>query len=175
MNHRFASRFGLWVGALALPLAGWVTSASARESGAQKLTVNFPNWQHYTDIRDQDSPTDQGEMENLNHLKRYLERDAASDVPDGDHLTITFSDIKLAGDFEPQRGGDWDEVRFIKSIWPPRFNFTWELTDSSGRVIRQGSEHIVALDFKDTIVPDASDSLGYEDAILRNWMDEKIH
>lgn len=174
MKNALALRLGLWVGVLALPLAGLVTSASAREPGSQKLTVNFPNWKNYSDIRDQYDPTDQGEIDILNKIKSHLEQDATYAVPDGDHLTITFSDIKLAGDFEPQRGGNWDETRIIKSIWYPRFTFTWQLTDGAGHVLRQGSEHILANDFKDTLTPDATDPLGYENMILRNWMDEKI-
>ena len=41
-------------------------------------------------------------------------------VPEGDKLTITFTDIDLAGDFEPWRGPQWDEVRIVKAIYPPR-------------------------------------------------------
>ncbi|HEY3757846.1 MAG TPA: DUF3016 domain-containing protein [Opitutaceae bacterium] len=176
MNKLSASRIGRLALALVFPLAAVATVRAAHQPGSQKLTVNYPNWKNYTDIRDSYSPTDSGEMDILSHLKSHLERDAMYAVPDGDHLTITFSDIRIAGDYEPQRGGNWDSVRFMKSIWAPHFNFTWELADSTGHVVKQGSEHLQDLDYKDDIlVTDHSDHLGYEDQMLRNWMEEKVH
>ena len=83
---------------------------------------------------------------------------------------MTFTDIDLAGDFEPWRGGQWDSVRVVKSISPPAFKFIYTVTDSSGKVVKQGSEHLRDLDFLMRITPDPSDSLRYEKQILDDWL-----
>ena len=37
-------------------------------------------------------------------------------------LQLTIDDIKLAGSFEPWRGPDAQDIRFLKDIYPPSMN-----------------------------------------------------
>lgn len=148
--------------------------AANHQPGAEKLQVNFPNWQHYTDIKDSYIETEKGEQGILNELKEALTLDAKYAVPDGDHLTITFSDIDLAGDFEPWRGPQWDDVRVVKDIYPPRFKFTYTLTDGSGKVLKQGPENIVDMAFQMRVTINRDDPLRYEKDILKDWMDRTL-
>jgi hypothetical protein len=150
-------------------------AAKPTQSGASKLTVNFPGWEKYTDIKDEFSPTDQGQLAILDDLHRAMESNAGYLVPDGDHLTITFSDIDLAGDFEPGRGPNFDDIRIVKSIYPPRFAFTYSLTDSSGREIKSGKENLVDMNFDWHVSLDTSDARHYEKDALRAWMERKLH
>ena len=83
---------------------------------------------------------------------------------------MTFSDIDLAGDFEPWRGPTWSDVRVVKSIYPPAFKFTWAVTDSAGRIVKQGREDMRVLAFEMTVTLDLQDPLRYEKAILDDWM-----
>jgi hypothetical protein len=149
-------------------------SAKPSQPGASKLTVNFPGWEKYTDIKDAFSATDKGELAILDNLHRALESDAGYLVPDGDHLTMTFSDIDLAGDFEPNRGPNWEDVRIVKDIYPPRFVFTYSLTDATGRVLKSGKENMADLDFTQRLSLDTSDALHYDKAFLREWMESKL-
>ena len=90
-------------------------------------------------------------------------------VPEGDRLAITFTDIDLAGDFEPWRGPQWSGVRIVKDVYPPAFKFTYAVTDPSGRVVKGGSEDIRdgGFQFRSTI--DTTDTLRYEKAVLNDW------
>src|ERR1700722_4242452 len=56
-------------GWLALCAAGTVLAA---DPAAPKAIVNFDNWQKFTDIKDQYSPTDKGEQEILDQLKKAI-------------------------------------------------------------------------------------------------------
>jgi hypothetical protein len=168
---KLASLLAVILPLMALPLA----AAKPQQSGASKLTVNFPGWEKYTDIKDAFSATDRGELAILDDLHRALDYDAGYLVPDGDHLTLTFSDIDLAGDFEPGRGPNWEDVRIVKDIYPPRFAFTYSLTDASGRVLLSGKENIVDLDFNQRLSIDTSDPRHYDKDVLRDWMERKLH
>jgi hypothetical protein len=167
---KLASLLAVILPLITLPFA----AAKPHESGAGKLTVNFPGWQKYTDIQDAFQPTDRGELAILDDLHRALEADAGYLVPDGDHLTLTFSNIHLAGAFEPDRGPDWEDVRIVKDIYPPRFAFTYSLTDASGRVLKSGKENIVDLDFTQRLSLDTSDPRHYDKDLLKEWMERTL-
>ncbi len=169
-EHAFSTAV-LTAAALFLPIA----SGKPTQSGASKLTVNFPGWEKYTDIKDYYNPTDQGERAILDDLKQALETTAHYRVPDGDHLTLTFSDIDLAGDFEPWHGAQAEDIRIVKDIYPPRFVFTYSLVDATGKVLTAGTEKLTDLAFTQTLSLDTNDSRHYDKAVLRDWMERKLH
>jgi len=158
-----------------LVLPGIMQAAATAQSGASKITVTYADWQKFTDIKDRFDFTEAGELGILKELEASLQRDAKFYVPDGDHLSVVFTDIRLAGDFEPERGPQWDDVRIVKDIYPPRFVFAYTLTDSAGKVIKSGSEHLTDLNFQMHISIDRDDPLHYEKDMLNTWMDSKIH
>lgn len=139
-----------------------------------KLDLIFQNPSKFRDIRDQEPPTDKGQLNILSNLKDAIAYYASHDVPNGDHLKMTFTDIRLAGDFEPWRGPDWDQIRVVRSIWYPYFKFTWQLTGPSGQILKQGSENLQDMNFQMRPVLDLSDPLRYEKDILREWMEDHI-
>jgi hypothetical protein len=157
--------------AVAVPGKTWGAPA---QPGAEKLTVTFVDWQKFTDIKDHYSPTDSGEEGILKELETSLQRDAKYAVPEGNHLSLTFTDIDLAGDFEPGRGPNWDDVRIVKDIYPPRFSFSYTWTDASGRVIKSGKENLVDMAFQMRLSINQSDPLHYEKDMLKDWMDRKL-
>lgn len=137
---------------------------------APRVDVVFDHPENFTDVKDSNFPTDKGRDAILSRIRDFLVRESTRYLPAGDALTITFSDIDLAGDFEPWRGARWDDVRIVKDIYPPAFKFTYLVTDPSGRIVRQGSENIRDLDFQVRLVPDTTDTLRYEKDILNDWV-----
>jgi Protein of unknown function (DUF3016) len=151
-------------------------AATAALAGAEtpkstpRVEIIFDHPENFTDVKDANLPTDRGRDAILGQIRSFLVERAEPMVPDGETFTMTFTDIDLAGDFEPWRGGQWDNVRIVKSIYPPSFKFTYTVTDSSGKVVKQGSEHLRDLDFLMRITTDPSDSLRYEKQILDDWL-----
>src|SRR5208282_6087849 len=78
---------------------------------APRTEVIFDHPEKFTDIRDMDSPTEQGQAAILDKIRDYLVQETAPMVPEGYKLSIVFTDIRLAGNFEPWRGAQWDEIR----------------------------------------------------------------
>lgn len=107
----------------------------------------------------------------LRLLKEHLQERVPQQIPEGTKLTITISDVDMAGDFEPWRGVQFHDVRIVKEIYPPRINLSYKLTDASGAVIKEGEEQLRDTSFMLTTTPiPSNDSLRYEKALLDNWL-----
>ena len=110
----FCSTLGL-VAASALSAAG---------NTVPRTEVIFDHPDKFADVRDASLPSDKGRDAILATIREFLVRRTESLVPPGDKLTITFTDIHLAGDYEPWRGSEYDAIRIVKPIYPPAFKFT---------------------------------------------------
>jgi hypothetical protein len=143
-------------------------------SPAPRTEVIFDHPEKFTDVKDGYVATDKGRDAILDTLRSFLVHRTESLVPEGDKLTVTFTDIDLAGDYEPWRGAQYDDVRIVKDIYPPAFKFTYSVTDPSGRVVRQGTENIRDLNFQMRLTIDSSDPLRYEKDILDEWARSKL-
>jgi len=153
--------------AIGLLAAGAIRADTS--SPASRVDVVFDHPEKFTDVKDSSLPTDRGRDAILGSIRAFLVRQAAPLVPDGDTLTITFTNIDLAGEYEPWHGAQWDEIRIVKDIYPPAFKFTYQVTDGSGRVVKQGAEDIRDMSFMMRTVIDTSDPLRYEKDILADW------
>jgi len=153
------------------------TAARAVTASATPSSVDvvFDHPEKFADVKDSMLGSDEGRDAILGTLKAHIIGRAAPMLPAGYHLTLTFSDIHLAGDFEPWRGPRWDDVRIVRDIYPPYFKFTYLLTDASGRVVKQGSESIRDVGFQYRAVLDRSDPLRYEKDILTDWVHANLH
>jgi hypothetical protein len=156
--------------AAALTTAGFVFAAAPAASNT-RVEVIFDHPEKFTDIKDSSLGTEKGRDDYLALFKEYLQKRAPRYLAEGQTFTITFTDIDLAGDFEPWHGPEMSDVRIVKDIYPPRLNFTYKLVDASGTVVKEGQEKLVELGFQMTSsMLDAQDSLRYEKNMLDNWM-----
>jgi hypothetical protein len=151
-----------------------VGALNTAAQAAPRTEVIFDHPEKFTDVRDGYVPTDKGRDAILDTLRSFLVHRTESLVPEGDKLTVTFTDIDLAGEYEPWRGAQYDDVRIVKDIYPPAFKFSWTVTDASGKVIRQGSEDIRDLNFQMRVTIDLTDPLRYEKDILSEWARTKL-
>lgn len=158
---------------LALSLAGCVQGPETAALPV-RTQVAFDHPEKFTDVKDRDLPSDSGRDAILGRIRAYLVTRADRSLPAGDSLKITFTDIDLAGDFEPWRGPQWSDVRIVKEIYPPAFKFSYTVTDASGRVVKEGKEDIRDLNFQTRVVMDTSDTLRYEKDMLGDWVDSTV-
>ncbi len=153
-------------------LAAGALQAAGSPAGRTEVVFDHPD--KFTDVKDSYFPTDKGRDAILGNIRAYLVERTEPMLPAGYKLTINFTNIDLAGDFEPWRGAQFDDVRIVKAIYPPAFKFTYTVTDPSGRVVRQGSEDIRDLSFQMRVTIDLSDPLRYEKDILDDWARSKL-
>jgi class 3 adenylate cyclase len=170
MNLRRLPRFALLLGLS----AGALFAADAKT--ASRVTVVFANPEKFTDIRDNSSDYDneRGRERYLPVIEEYLQQLGESRLAPGQKLTITFTDIDLAGDFEPWRGPQFNDVRIIKEIYIPRMTFSFKLTDANGQVVKEGERKLQDLSFQMRIDGFRDDPLRYEKSMLGDWLREEF-
>jgi hypothetical protein len=139
-----------------------------------KAEIIFQHPDNYTDIKDAFTPTEKGEKGYLDILGNYIVELANHLIPDGDKLTMVFTDVDLAGDFEPWRGAQADDIRIIKDIYPPDYKFTWKVTNPAGQVVKQGNEDYRDIDFQMNFSIDDSTPLKQDKAEFQSWMHEHL-
>lgn len=158
----------------ATPLMKAATATPANDPN-QRAQVVFVDPDKFTDARDSYNGTDSGRDAILDQLRDYIQSEAKRYLPDGDKLAVSVTDVDLAGDFEPWRGPQWDDVRVVKDIYPPRIKFSFKLTDNSGKTIKEGTRDLRDLAFMMKItMAFRDDPLRHEKQLLDDWFAEEF-
>ena len=95
-----------------------VPAAASEPETLARVSVVFVKPEGFTDVRY--SKTERNSPAILLQLQRFILDTAARYLPESMRLEVKITDIDLAGDFELFRGPQFDHVRVIKSIYPPR-------------------------------------------------------
>lgn len=154
--------------------AGTIFAADNDKPKAGKVTVIFDHPENFADVKDSYMGTDKGRDAILAQIRQFIETKAESYLGAGQSLEVKFTDIDLAGEFEPQRGPDQMDIRIVKDIYPPRFDLEFKLTGADGKVISQGQRKLRDLNFMSRLVLPSSDPLRFEKDILGDWLRSEI-
>jgi hypothetical protein len=106
----------------------------------------------------------------LGNLANHLRYRAERVLPQGEHLHVTFTNVQLAGTYEPWRGPRWDDVRAIKNIYPPRIDLMFTLTDANGATVKEGERQLRDPAFLQRGTPNENDPLRFEKRMLDDWL-----
>ena len=147
--------------------------ASAAESGAL-VQVVFSEPQKYTDVKSDYMGGDKERDILLGQLRKHLEDRAAAHVPAGYRLTVTITDVDMAGDFEPGRALRLGGARIVRTVYPPRINLRFELADVSGGAVKAGQRSLTDLAFMSSPEIYRNDMLKYEKTLLDDWLDREF-
>jgi hypothetical protein len=154
-----------------------VLAVAGRGLAADNVEVRFSHPDKFTDVKESYSDTDneRGGASYLPQLKALVEKQAGALLPAGQKLTVTFTDIDLAGDFEPWLGAQFDDIRIVKSVYLPRLTFSFTLTDADGKVLKTGERRLVDLAFQTRITRYfGNDPLRYEKDMLTDWVHQEL-
>jgi len=146
------------------------SAKEANEASTSRVTVTFENPEKFTDVKDSQIGTDKGRDFYLKEIRQLVEEEAGRLLPAGQKLTITFTDIDLAGDYLPSMPSG-NDIRVIKDIYIPRMKFTYTITDAVGAVVKEGTENLSDMNFMmNPSIVNRSDPLFYDKAMLRDWL-----
>ena len=159
---------------LGLLTPGAMLAADSVKPDPARVTVTFDHPEKFTDVKDDYIATEKGQEAILAEIKDFIESKAKSYLRAGQKLEVTFTDINLAGDFEPQRGAQFNHVRIVKDIYIPRLTLDFKLTGADGKVINEGKRELTDLAFMMRVAFPPSDSLRFEKDILNDWLREDI-
>ncbi len=152
--------------------AGLAGSFAVAAESAAKVEVLFAKEPgEYADVRDSWSPSEKGQAANLENLKDHIEKRAASLVSADHKLTVTLTEVDLAGDYEPWRSGQgMNDVRIVKDIYPPRIDLEFKLTDAAGTVVKEGKRELRDLAFMMKLSINRNDPERHEKELLNDWL-----
>jgi len=153
---------------LLLAMAG----IGAAQANTSRVQVTWAPDQQLSEVKD--NPSHRGWLRPKDWektLSDYIAQRAEHLLPPDQHLQLTIDDIKLAGSFEPWRGPDAQDIRFLKDIYPPSMDLHYTLTAADGTVIREGRGKVRDLAYLQRSTPMGStDQLGYDKRMIDDWL-----
>ena len=91
-------------------------------------------------------------------------------LKEGQVLSVRFTDIDLAGGFEPWRGHQYNDIRIVKEIYPPRMDLEFKLTSAEGKIISEGKRQLRELGYLSRMVLPNNDPMRFDKQMLEDWM-----
>jgi hypothetical protein len=142
----------------------------AETAPASQVEVTYVSPENFTDFKDSSMSTDKGRDYLTAAFTKHIRKIAKEVLPAGTHLEVKFTDINLAGEYEPQRGPRFDEVRIMKEIYPPRMVLDFRLLGADGKVLAEGNRHLIDMNYQSNSRAFDDDPLRYDKTLLTDWL-----
>ena len=154
-----------------------VTDANAPRSLASEgpVQVDWTDPAQFSDIRFSGNRWEAQRGNWVQQLAQHLEKRATAQLPAGETLQVTFTDIKRAGQFEPWRGPNLQDTRIVREIYPPQIELSFKRMDAEGNVIDQGERRLRDAGFmmgSSSVMN--SDPLRFEKRMLDDWLRREL-
>lgn len=138
---------------------------------AQNIQYTLVEPERFTDFSIQGMNADRTAAIFEREFQRQLLRSSLRWIPANHTLTLTITDIDMAGDIQPWRNRNHAQIRYIETIYPPRMSFSYVLSDAAGNVVREGEQNLVDLSFNFGIPGFfRNESFHFEFNMLANWI-----
>jgi hypothetical protein len=131
--------------------------------------INWVNPEDFSDVSDSDFPRERDRVRILKNLEKYFMRTLDSEFKEEYSIEVSFTDVDLAGDFEPWRQPTFNDIRIVKRIYPARLKFDYKVTDSAGNVVDEGSESLSDL-YQNLPYTFRNDQYPYVKDLFKNWV-----
>ena len=109
----------------------------------------------------------------LGELRRHLTERASKLLATGQRLSVSITEVDMAGEFEPWRPPLGD-ARIVKDLYPPRIDLTFRLAGGDGKLIREGARKLRDPTFLLGANRYPDDPLRYEKRLIDRWLDEEL-
>lgn len=144
--------------------------AARTDAPAATVDVTFVDPEKFTDAKEDSMESAKGRDALLDQLKQHLVTHGARFLAPNQRLEIKVTDVDLAGDFEPWRGPNFQDIRVVKDIYPPRMKLEFRLLGADGKVLSEGKRELSDLAFLMSVAMPTSDPLRYDKELLNNWL-----
>ena len=136
----------------------------------ESVSVSYDQPEKFTDFKS-GRLSSESELKGLMDLfTAHLQQQAKRWLKDGEKLEIKFTDIDLAGAYEPWHGPQFDDIRIMKDIYPPRMQLAFRLLGADGKVISEGKRELSDLAYQSNLLMPASDAYRYDKNLLTEWL-----
>lgn len=140
------------------------------------VNVRWENPANFSEIRYSHNSAESRRGNWVEELAEHLRKKAAMRLPAGERLDVNITDIELAGDFEPWRGVQFHDTRFMREIYPPRITLTFTRTDATGAVVAQGERTLTDSGFLmgEGTAGYRNEPLRYERNMIDRWLSKEF-
>ena len=131
-------------------------------------------WTDYKSYRDID-PGNEGRKQFRERTFKDLEKHfakLASNLPEDHTLKIDVTDVDLAGD---TNAAGINRTRIIKQLYSPRMNFSYQLLNAKGEVVKSEDVVIRDMNFMSGRLKYRNTSLPYEKKMLDDWFESTFN
>jgi Protein of unknown function (DUF3016) len=156
-----------------------VWSAPASPVAPPNLRLNYIHPERFTDFRLQGRSESESVRIFSDSISPALSRELGRRLP-GARLSLTFTDVDLAGRYEPWRGPRFFNIRIYRDSTPLRLDFQYALTGARGTVVASGAARVYEAYYQyyDYNVGSRaglnSNPACYETQALQHWLDQLI-
>jgi hypothetical protein len=151
-----------------------VAAGPERAMAGSLIQVEFVKPEKFSDFKADAAGSPKGRDNYLGQLKGYLMQQAGGQLPQGQRLSVSITNIDMAGEFEPWRGQSLANVRVVKDQYPPRIDLSFKLTDAQGKLLREGSSELRNLSFMTNANINRQDPLRHEKKLLDDWLRREL-
>ena len=134
------------------------------------VSVHYRDPAHFTEARHSFGVNAIDADAYLKPLKMYIAERASRILAPGQRLDIEVTDVDRAGEYEPWLGPNFNNVRIVKDIYPPRIDLDFTLYDANGKVLRAGSRRLRDMGFLSRVGATDQDALRYEKNLIDRWL-----
>ena len=169
--NRFSYRI-LCQALLATSLYSEYATAAESPEPISRISVVFVKPEQFTDVRRADFKPNSEAI--LDTIAKFMQEMGEEILPPDMNLDIRVTDIDLAGNFEPWRGPQSDQVRITNQLYPPRIVLEFRVIGPRGQVIQSSKRELTDLDYQRRTFYPMDDYLRYEKDLLRHWFREEF-
>lgn len=141
---------------------------------ANDITFQFDDVNEFRDFTFEGQDEEETKEIFLTYLNRWMEREDMSERLGNQSLTVTFHNIDLAGDYEWWRDPSYDDVRFLRDIYPPRMSVSYTLRGENGEVIAEGEQDLINMTYLSQPTLSGGDPFYYDFNLLGDWLKRQI-
>lgn len=159
-------------------LMGLLGLCSVPVQAAAEVKITWQDPDSYRDIQ----PSNQSRISFRNRVFADIEEflgELAEDLPDGQVLSLTVTDMDLAGEVWPASffgGMGGTDIRLVKPLYIPRMQFSYTLQGADGATLQSADVKLKDMAFMDraTRLRSRYQNLSYEKTMLKDWFEKTI-
>ncbi|ADN74701.1 conserved hypothetical protein [Ferrimonas balearica DSM 9799] len=139
------------------------------------VTVIWQEPDNYRDVKTGSGVQSRYQNHVFATLGKHMQKKIEPLLAEGETATFTVTDLDLAGDVRPSFGATPNDIRIVKSVYPPRIEFSYEVKGADGSVKVSGEEKLADLGFDTrSVTRYRNDALRYEMQMLDDWISRTL-
>jgi hypothetical protein len=137
------------------------------------VQVQYVHAENFADVGNHRFSDERIRAAYLEQLRGHLVKQAAARLGAGERLSVSVTELDMAGEFEAWRPPSSD-ARIVKDIYPPRIDLNFRLAADDGKVIKEGRRTLVDPAFMLGANRYPDDPLRYEKALIDRWLEQEL-